>query len=476
MANRHRQLNYGTPLPQDWLDAIQDYIGSLLVNFRLLIIANGTALQVPGGPGNDYVGVGIQGRWRFNQADVQGAHPGGAAGTYDVYVTASDNSFTAGGPSGEIDNTNYAFGLQITSTATSPTTALKRRIAQAVWDGSKITRIIGLSGGLAADATQFVVLSPDSSGRNTVQPSADFVNLTLKRLAGQTSDLQRWVDENNVPLAQLTAGGIFISQGGVQLPSMTTAQRDALPPGRRPPGLQILNTTTGTVEVNVGTDAAPVWVPTGGYGAGVILDFAGPEANIPPRTVPCDGRQIAQTAEPAAFARIGNGWNTFGGLPAPPAGFFRAPDLRGRGTIGKGDMGAGNGTTPPASGVRVQRAAAVTLAALIGEEYHTLGLAELTPHSHSGVTGAESAQHTHAVTDPTHTHAGAYYKDYAPGGTGGPGPGPGNDAMAPIAAASTGITLGAESAQHTHAIPSDGGGSGHENVHPVAVVNKVMTL
>lgn len=476
MANRHRQLNYGSPLPQDFLDAIQDFIGSLLVNFRLLIVTNGTALQVPGGPGNDYVGAGIQGRWRFNQTNIQGAHPGGAAGTYDVYVTASDNSFTAGGPSGEIDNTNYEFALQITPTASSPTTALKRRIAQAVWDGSRITRVIGLSGNLSADATQFVVLAPDSSGRNTVQPTADFINLTLKRLAGQTSDLQRWVDENGVPLAQLTASGMFISQGGLVLPGMTTTARDALPAGRRPHGLQIFNDTTGTVEVNVGTDAAPVWIPAGGYGAGIILDFAGPEANIPPRTVPCDGRQIAQTAEPAAYQRIGNGWNTFGGLPAPPAGFFRAPDLRGRGTIGKGDMGAGSGTTPAATGPRVQRAAVTTLGALIGEEYHTLGMAELTPHSHSGATGTESALHTHGVNDPTHTHPGGYYKDYAPGGTGGPGPGPGNDAMTAITAAATGITLSTESASHTHAIPSEGGGSGHENVHPVAVVNKVMTL
>lgn len=49
-------------------------------------------------------------------------------------------------------------------------------------------------------------------------------------------------------------------------PSMTTAQRSAIPAGNRPPGATIFNTTTGKTEVNIGSDASPNWM-------GVPLDW-----------------------------------------------------------------------------------------------------------------------------------------------------------------------------------------------------------
>lgn len=42
-------------------------------------------------------------------------------------------------------------------------------------------------------------------------------------------------------------------------PAMTTAQRDALPAGRRPKGSVIFNTTTNCPQINFGTDASPIW-------------------------------------------------------------------------------------------------------------------------------------------------------------------------------------------------------------------------
>jgi len=46
-------------------------------------------------------------------------------------------------------------------------------------------------------------------------------------------------------------------------PSMTTTQRNALPTsaGRQPPGALIWNSTTGRIEINLGSDAAPSWSP-----------------------------------------------------------------------------------------------------------------------------------------------------------------------------------------------------------------------
>jgi hypothetical protein len=145
MALRHRQLSYGFPVPQDFLDALQDFLGPALNNLRLTIL-NPTTLQIPAAGTQDQVSVGIMGRWRFITAGITAAHPGGAAGQYDVYVTGSDNSFTVGGPSGEIDTTDYSFGLVIRAqgaggSQSPPATALYRKIAECTWNGSAITAI-----------------------------------------------------------------------------------------------------------------------------------------------------------------------------------------------------------------------------------------------------------------------------------------------------------------------------------------------
>ncbi|MDQ0065272.1 hypothetical protein [Chryseobacterium lathyri] len=42
-------------------------------------------------------------------------------------------------------------------------------------------------------------------------------------------------------------------------PRLTTAQRDAIAAGSRPPGTTIFNTTDSRIQVNTGTDATPVW-------------------------------------------------------------------------------------------------------------------------------------------------------------------------------------------------------------------------
>jgi hypothetical protein len=47
-------------------------------------------------------------------------------------------------------------------------------------------------------------------------------------------------------------------------PLMTSAQRDAIPAGRRPKGALIFNSTTNRHETNLGTDAAPIWLPAAG--------------------------------------------------------------------------------------------------------------------------------------------------------------------------------------------------------------------
>lgn len=156
MALRHRQLSYGQPVPQDWFDAVQEFIGPALNNLRLEL-ANPTTVRCPASSG-DQVSVGIMGRWRYNTADAVAAHPGGQPGQYDVYVTAADNSFTLGGPIGEIDNTDYSFGLSIRAQAggggqSPPGTPLYRKIAEATWNGTAIIALTMTQGTMPVGST-----------------------------------------------------------------------------------------------------------------------------------------------------------------------------------------------------------------------------------------------------------------------------------------------------------------------------------
>jgi microcystin-dependent protein len=518
-VTKMRDLNYNDRLPEMVLDSLMEFISTLLVNFRITIVGN-TTLRVAAGTVNDQVGAGVMGRWRYVTANVDAAHPGGAAGPYDVWLTASDNAVAvSGNPPGqspENDNTVYAFAMGITASGAGAPAgpALSRRVATCQWDGTKITRVTPLAGNMPVNISDVVVVSPETATRNLVQPSGDWLPLILRRFsAAAVADLLSVQDDAGATLYKVTRDGIPVP------PTIPTATRDALPVGRRPVGGIFFNSTTSQMETNIGTDAAPIWTGLGGYGPGIALDFLGDERDAPPRTTTADGHQLAKAAEPGLWNKLSRGgtvaspWDTFGGLPAPSAGNYRVPDLRGRATIGKKDMGALLGTAPPTiTGAAITRAAAATLGALFGEEFHTLLTAEMPSHSHTGVTGPQSATHTHTGTTDTentghfhtvgsHAHGGGNHLHQMSGDAFGLQPG-GNTYIAisntPIANTTqySGNTIGAEapgttisdrlhthtftsavgSVGHTHSIAAEGGGGAHENVFPVAVVNKIVTL
>jgi hypothetical protein len=137
---KNRDLNTGDRLPTQFLDQVQEVTGTYVSpNFQLDLL-NTTTLRLLAGVGNDQVGVMINGRWRYNQLTVTTAHPGGSAGAYDVYVTATDNVFLNPGQVVEVDSTNYAFGLSIKPVGTTPTTTLWRKVGGVYWNGTAITR------------------------------------------------------------------------------------------------------------------------------------------------------------------------------------------------------------------------------------------------------------------------------------------------------------------------------------------------
>src|SRR6516164_7389609 len=144
------------------------------------------------------------------------------------------------------------------------------------------------------------------------------------------------------------------------------------------------NTTTGfrlsgnsVILVSGGVDvgalaASPV---------GTVVDYAGGTA--PGGWLLCYGQAVSRTTYAPLFTAIGTTWGVGDGVTT-----FNVPDLRGRGTYGKDDMGgsAANRITNAVSGV-----VGTTLGATGGNEGHTLSTAELPSH-------------THTITDPGHTH------------------------------------------------------------------------
>lgn len=146
------EQNYFFPrdsiLPSFWANRIQDFISSL-GQFRLQL-ASATVIEVPAGPEDAAVSIGIEKRWRFVEATVQRAHPGGAAGTYSVWVTASENDVT-NAPDPFTDGTDYSFDLAITANNVPPAAVpgvvdIWREVAKITWDGAAITGVDPLIG------------------------------------------------------------------------------------------------------------------------------------------------------------------------------------------------------------------------------------------------------------------------------------------------------------------------------------------
>ena len=118
----------------------------------------------------------------------------------------------------------------------------------------------------------------------------------------------------------------------------------------------------------------------------------------------CDGTAVARSSYPGLFARIGTTFNTGGETAAQ----FRLPNLSNRTTVCIGSDSNRFVTAGRSFGEYG------------GAETHTLTVAELPLHSHTGTTGNQSATHIHTasldsqlnntagVSMDTHTHQYIY--------------------------------------------------------------------
>jgi microcystin-dependent protein len=163
-------------------------------------------------------------------------------------------------------------------------------------------------------------------------------------------------------------------------------------------------------------------------------------ATAPSGWLLCDGSLVSRTTHSALFAVIGTSFGTGDGSTT-----FALPDMRGRSPIGQG---TGSGLT------------ARTLAATGGTETHTLTVAQIPSHNHSGVTGScnSNASHYHNV-EFCDNSANAYSRAFESYG------GTAVNGTYPTQSTNT---------DHTHNITSEGGGGSHPNMPPWLCVSFII--
>lgn len=109
---------------------------------------------------------------------------------------------------------------------------------------------------------------------------------------------------------------------------------------------------------------------------GTVTDFAGSTA--PTGWLLCYGQAVSRAGYSTLFSVIGTTYGTGDGSTT-----FNVPDLRGRTSVGKDDMGgvAANRLTGGTGGI-----VGATLGAVGGEQAHQLTTSELASHAHPGST------------------------------------------------------------------------------------------
>jgi len=184
-------------------------------------------------------------------------------------------------------------------------------------------------------------------------------------------------------------------------------------------------------------DVATNILNAGQFGApvGAIAPYSGPAGGVPSGWLLCDGGSYAISLYPDLFAVIGT---TYGS----ESNRFSVPDLRGYGPMGR-DAG---------------QAEFAALGQTGGAKTHTLSIAQMPVHDHTGAT-ASAGFHSHNYGTRGFVTGAAGNVSYSPGA----------DGSFDDQSQST-QSAGA----HTHVIPSQGGGSPHNNLQPYVTVNFII--
>jgi hypothetical protein len=204
-----RTWSRGEVLPSYYVNEQDRFLSSLEGGLRIDQLS-ATTIRVPAGTDDDVtVSLTIDGRWRRATANVDRAHPGGAAGSYSIWAVAADNVVT-NSPDPNTDYTDYDFELRITSGVTEPTAVpgsveIWSRIGELDWSGTAITEIRQIRGSNRN-------VGPD---RPTASYSAE-TPLSVAGVAGQTAALLAVsATRGGSVLAQISPSGGFSLTAGL---------------------------------------------------------------------------------------------------------------------------------------------------------------------------------------------------------------------------------------------------------------------
>lgn len=207
---QHFPLDYGDAVHQGFFDPIQELLGASAPSLRIKVSGSSTLTAVAGS-GNSQAAVAIEGRYRFITSDVTASLPGGLTnGTGHVFVTASANNF-GGGPTGPPDvGTNYAFGLEIRTTAQgNPTTALFRKVGEVDVSSGSIVAFRPMAG--PRPTGEFgLVGTPDAAS----QPG-----LMVQGVSGQSASVVQVKNSSGTLNYEITAAGASTQAGGLTVTS-----------------------------------------------------------------------------------------------------------------------------------------------------------------------------------------------------------------------------------------------------------------
>lgn len=145
---KFRDFAPGSPLPATWTDMLEELLTSYASSNFKLTLASATTISVPASDSLDnQVGLTIDGKWRYITSTVTASHPGGTAGTYNIWAVSGVDSFGADGSGNETLTSTPSFTLKIGAAPTGTGgEAYGRLVGTCVWSGTAITGITPLVG------------------------------------------------------------------------------------------------------------------------------------------------------------------------------------------------------------------------------------------------------------------------------------------------------------------------------------------
>jgi microcystin-dependent protein len=301
-----------------------------------------------------------------------------------------------------------------------------------------------------------------NQGRYLVRSTA-VENVTLSAAPGSNSRIDAIILRVNDP----NAGGGAGDNGVVAKVDGTPAASPSVP---TIPSTAILLATvlvpSGKASIVAGdiTDVRPL---SSACPIGRGFDWFGPDTMVPNGAVAGDGRAVSRTTYADGFALYGTTYGAGDGSTT-----FNVPDLRGRTTFGRDNMGTAAGITGDST-----RTIGSTRGATAGAKSKTLAVSELPSHNHDGGgdTGVDSVDHTHNLND-------ALIQDNVNGSTIHLPTGASGlvnvRKVHGLTAGSVNWATGGRSATHTHTyvIPAQGGGAAFSILPPHMLVTKCVIL